>query len=111
VLTASDLLLAPGQGTMLIGGEVLVVGLVAWGSIVVIQLIRLRSWQTMPSELRGPFVLRVALCQIATLPLLVAGIAVLAAGLGGLYWLVAGMVFSILVALFDAWVLLVEINR
>jgi hypothetical protein len=111
VLTASVLLLVPGQGTMLIGGEVLVVGLVAWGSIVVIQLIRLRSWQTMPSELRGPFVLRVALCQIATLPLLVAGIAVLAAGLGGLYWLVAGMVFSILVALFDAWVLLVEINR
>ena len=111
VLTASVLLLVPGQGTMLIGGEVLVVGLVAWGSIVVIQLIRLRSWQTMPSELRGPFVLRVALCQIATLPMLVAGIAVLAAGLGGLYWLVAGMVFSILVALFDAWVLLVEINR
>ena len=111
VLTASVLLLVPGQGTMLIGGEVLVVGLVAWGSIVVIQLMRLRSWQTMSSELRGPFVLRVALCQIATLPLLVAGIAVLAAGLGGLYWLVAGMVFSILVALFDAWVLLVEINR
>jgi hypothetical protein len=33
------------------------------------------------------------------------------AGLGGLYWLVAGMVFSTLVALFEAWVLLVEINR
>jgi hypothetical protein len=39
-----------------------------------------------------------------------AGIAVLAVGLGGLYWLVAGMVFSILVALFEAWVLLVEIH-
>jgi hypothetical protein len=36
---------------------------------------------------------------------------VLAGGLGGLYWLVADMVFSILVALFDAWVLLIEINR
>jgi hypothetical protein len=32
-------------------------------------------------------------------------------GLGGLYWLVAGTVFSILTALFEAWVLLVEINR
>jgi hypothetical protein len=32
-------------------------------------------------------------------------------GLGGLYWLVAGTLFSILVALFDAWVLLIEINR
>src|SRR5829696_7129037 len=34
-----------------------------------------------------------------------------AEGLGGLYWLVAGTVFPILVALFDAWVLLVEVNR
>jgi modulator of FtsH protease len=49
--------------------------------------------------------------QIATIPTIVAGIAVLAGGLGGLYWLVAGMVFSILAALFEAWVLLTEINR
>jgi modulator of FtsH protease len=111
VLTASVLLLVPGQGTTLIGGEVLLVGLVAWGWIVIIQLQRLRSWRTMPSYLRGPFVLRVAICQIATLPLIGAGIAILAVGMGGLYWLVAGMVFSILAALFEAWVLLVEINR
>ena len=111
VLTASVLLLVPGQGTTLVGGEVLVVGLVAWGWIVVIQLQRLRNWQSMPSDLRAPFVLRVTLCQIATLPLIVAGIAILAVGMGGLYWLAAGMVFSILAALFEAWVLLVEINR
>jgi hypothetical protein len=90
---------------------VLTIELAAWGSIVAIQLLRLRSWQTAPSDLRRPFVLRVALGQIATLPLVVAGIAVLVAGLGGLYWLVAGMLFSILVALFEAWVLLIEINR
>jgi hypothetical protein len=64
----------------------------------------------MRPDLRQAFVLRVALGQIATLPL-VAGIAVLAGGLGGLYWLVAGMLVSILVGLFDAWVLLIEINR
>ena len=65
----------------------------------------------MRSDLRRVFVLRVALGQIATLPLVVAAIAVLVGGLGGLYWLVAGMVFSILVGFFEAWVLLVEINR
>jgi hypothetical protein len=111
VLTASSLLLVPGQGQVMVGAEVLVVGLAAWGWIVAIQLRLLRSWQTMRSDLRGPFVLRVALGQIATLPLVVAGIAVLAGELGGLYWLVAGMVFSILVALANAWVLLIEINR
>jgi hypothetical protein len=111
VLTASVLLLVPGQGPVMVGAEVLVVGLATWGWVVVIQLLRLRSWRAMRPDLRQAFVLRVALGQIATLPLVVAGIAVLAGGLGGLYWLAAGMVFSILVALFEAWVLLIEINR
>ena len=111
VLTASVLVLVPGQGPVMIGAEVLVVGLATWGWVVVIQLLRLRSWRAMRPDLRQAFVLRVALGQIATLPLVVAGIAVLAGGLGGLYWLVVGMVFSILVALFEAWVLLIEINR
>ncbi len=111
VLTASLLLLVPGQGTMMVGAEVLAIGIAAWGWVVVIQPLRLRSWRTMRPGLRGTFVVRVMLCQIATLPLVVAGIAVLAGGLEGLYWLVAGMVFSIVVALFEAWVLLIEINR
>jgi hypothetical protein len=105
VLTPSVLMLVPGQGRLL------VVGLGAWAWIVAIQLLRLRSWRTISSGLRVPFVLRVALCQIATLPLVVAGIVVLAVGLEGLYLLAAGMIFSMLVALFDAWVLLVEIHR
>jgi hypothetical protein len=87
------------------------VGLAAWGWIVAIQLPRLREWGTMRADLRGPFVLRVVLVQVATLPLVMAGVAVLWAGLGGLYWLMAGTIFSILAALFEAWVLLVEINR
>jgi hypothetical protein len=111
VLTVSILLLVPGQGTALIGGEVLVVGFVTWGWVLVIQVPRLRTWATIRPDLRQPFVLRVVLAQIATLLLVVSGFAVLAVGLGGLYWLVAGMIFSILVALFEAWVLLIEINR
>jgi hypothetical protein len=111
VLTASTLQLVPGQSTALIGVEVLAVGLAAWGWIVAIQLRRLGYWRTMRPDLRRAFVVRVALGQLATLPLVIAGVAVLTVGLGGLYWLVAGTVFSILAALSEAWVLLVEINR
>ena len=107
VLTASVLLLVPGQGSGVLGAE----GFAAWGWVVSIQLLRLRSWGAMRPDLRQAFVLRVALGQIAMVPLVIAGIAVLSVGLGGLYWLVAGTVFSILAALADAWVLLVEINR
>ena len=111
VLTASTLLLVPRQGPTLIGAEVLAVGLAAWGWVGVIQLLRLRGWRTMRSDLRGAFVLRAVLGQLATLPFVAAGIAVLVGGLAGLYWLAAGMVISTLVAMFGAWVLLVEINR
>ena len=110
-LVASVLVLVPGQGKGVLGAEVLVVGLAAWGWIVAIQLPRLREWGTMRADLRGPFVVRVVLGQVATLPLVIAGVAVLWVGQGGLYWLMAGTVFSILAALFEAWVLLVEINR
>jgi hypothetical protein len=65
VLTASVLLLVPGQGPLIVGAEVLVVGLVTWGCVVTIQLMRLRSWGTMRPDLRQAFVLRVALGQIA----------------------------------------------
>jgi hypothetical protein len=111
VLTASVLVLVPGQGAGVLGAEVLVVGLAPWGWIVAIQLPRLREWGTMRADLRVSFVVRVVLGQVATLTLVIAGVAVLWVGPGGLYWLVASTVFSILAALADAWVLLVEINR
>ena len=111
VLTASTLLLVPGQGETLVGAEVLAVGLAAWGWVGAIQSLRLRGWRTMGPELRRAFVVRAALAQAATLPFMAAGVTVLAGGLWGLYWLAAGMVVSTLVALFGAWVLLVEINR
>ena len=111
VLTVSILVLVPAQSLGVLGAEVLVVGLAAWGWIVAIQLQLLREWGSMRADLRVPFVLRVVLGQVASLPLVIAGVAVLWVGPVGLYWLVAGTVFSILAALFEAWVLLVEINR
>ena len=111
VLVASVLGLVPGQGVGVLGAEVLVVGLAAWGWIVAIQLPRVREWGSMRADLRVSFVVRVVVGQVATLALVIAGVAVLWVGTGGLYWLVAGTVFAILGALADAWVLLVEINR
>ena len=111
VLVASVLGLVPGQGVGVLGAEVLVVGLAAWGWIVAIQLPRLREWGSMRADLRVSFVVRVVVGQVATLALVIAGVAVLWVGPVGLYWLVAGTVFAILGALADAWVLLVEINR
>jgi modulator of FtsH protease len=55
--------------------------------------------------------LRFALYQAASIPLLLAALSLRGCFEGGLYWLALGMILSLMVALFNAWVLLVEIVR
>ena len=110
VLIVSILLLVPAQGMLLAGAEVLAVGVADWISILAIQLLQLRNWQSEPS-LRWILVTRVVMGQVATIPFVGAGVAILSWGVGGLYLLVAAVVLSLLVAVSDAWVLLVEIHR
>ena len=111
VLIVTCLLLVPAQGMVIAGVEVLAVGVADWVAIVVIHLLHLRNWQSLEVYLRWNFVGRVVLGQAATLPFVVAGIAVLSWGVGGLYWLVAGMILSLVTAVAEAWILLVEIHR
>ena len=111
VLIVTLLLLVPSQGMVLAGAEVLAVGVLDWAAVVTIQLLVLRNWRSLEPAFRRHFVPRVVLCQVATLPILAAGVGLLGWGEGGLYWLVVGVVLSFLVAVLDAWVLLVEIHR
>jgi hypothetical protein len=111
VLIVTILLLVPGQGMVLAGVEVLAVGIAEWAAIVAIQLQQLRNVRSLEPALRRNFKARVVLGQVATLPMAAAGVGVLIWGVGGLYLLVAGVLLSILVAVEEAWVLLVEIHR
>ena len=54
---------------------------------------------------------RWALRLAGTVPLVIGAVSVMNGGGGGLYWVVAGIVFAILAAVANAWVLLVEILR
>lgn len=58
----------------------------------------------------SPYV-RLALGLAAALPLIMAGVTVLADAGGGLYWTAPALVFAYLGALANAWVLLIEILR
>ncbi len=111
VLFVSTLLLVPGQGMVLAGVEVLAVGIAEWAAIVAIQLLQLRNLRSLEPTLRRHFKARVVLDQVATLPMVAAGVAIMSWGVGGLYLLVAGVMLSFLVAVEQAWVLLVEIHR
>jgi hypothetical protein len=108
VLVVSTLALVPGQPAGVLGAELLVAGLLAWAVQVGIQMRAVRG-RVGPS--RAVLVGRVVLAQAAVLPFVVAGASLLLRAGGGLYWLVPGVIFSLVVAVLDAWVLLIEILR
>ena len=56
-------------------------------------------------------VVRFVLFQAATLPLLVAALSLEASLTGGLQWFALSLILSLMLAIFNAWVLLVEIVR
>jgi modulator of FtsH protease len=105
-LVVSALCLVP-QSARALGWEVLAAGVVGWLIPVTLQL----QGKGQAKAQAVPFGRRVILTQIATLPVIVAGVSLIAEGGGGLYWLVPGIVFLLAVGLTSAWVLLVEILR
>lgn len=108
VLVVSTLVLVPGQSPRVLGAELLGSGLVTWLILVVIHVGAVRG-RVAPSP--SLLVRRIVLAQVAVLPLLVAGVSLLVGAGGGLYWLVPGALLCLLVAVLDAWVLLIEILR
>lgn len=114
VLVTAVLGLAPGQGRGVLGGELLVLGLVTWAWV---GWLLLRS-RPSPDETWGgqsppriAFVARVVIMQAATVPPILAGATLLAGAGGGLAWTLGGAIAGYVAALFDAWVLLIEIVR
>jgi len=107
VLVLSSLLLMP-QPLTAAGIELLLAGLV---DTAILLLLVAYSRRKIDPRYYGYLWFRAALSLCATLPFAIAGIAVLVWNTGGLYWIVPATLLSIIVAIYDAWVLLVEINR
>ncbi len=108
VLVESSLLLIPGQSSLLLGIEILLVGVVIWG---ITARLEYRDFRKTPDEYRRVYLQQILLSRIATSLPVLAGLAVILRGYGGIYWLVPGVVLCYVVALVAAWVLLIEIKR
>lgn len=107
VLLVSVVGLIPGQSHVALGVELLAVSLGIGGAIARLPTIH----ETSVQEPRTWLWSRWAIRAIGTVPLIVGGASVLAESGGGLYWIVAGIVFAVVGAVANAWVLLVEILR
>jgi len=105
-LAVSLVVLGPTDSRVGLGLVILVVALAGWLGIVLIQA-RTGEDATVKAHRRNA----ILLVQIATLPFIVCGVSVMAEAGGGLYWMQAGVILSLLVGLANGWVLLVEILR
>jgi len=108
ILFVSSLVLVPGQSVLLLGTEVLVAGLSTWTIVTLLSVSIVRGSN---AQYRKAHLINLFLNQVAMLPYVIAGIIILVGNEGGLYWLVPAVIFSLIKAIADAWVLLVEINR
>jgi len=107
LLLLAVIMLIPGQNTTALGTEILVlgVGLAAFLMPRRLSIPRNRdeplTWTITPN----------LIVATGSLPLIAAGISLLAGGGGGLYWLVPEIIFAFTGSILNAWILLVEIHR
>jgi hypothetical protein len=106
VLLLSFPLLMPGQSRIAVGVELLVGGVLLATLLMLIALPGLNQPTRQPISWR---VVRIAAGWAISLPVIVAGISVLAERGGGLYWLAAAFAIAFAAGVANAWVLLVEV--
>lgn len=107
VLLVSLVGLIPGQSHLALGLELLFLGLMIGAGIARLPTIRSDRGDEPLAWLASRWAVRIT----AIVPLVVGAATVLAESGGGLYWVVAGMIFATVGAVASAWVLLVEILR
>jgi modulator of FtsH protease len=107
LLIMSVLVLVPGESRQALGAQLVALGVIG-GGYLLIQRLRV------PRKKDDPLMWMItplAVIVAGTVPMIPAGISLLAGGGGGLYWLTAGTILAIVGAIVNAWILLVEIQR
>jgi modulator of FtsH protease len=104
VLVYSSFGIVPGQTDRVLGLEILATGLVVWIGTTIIST-------RAPRHPKEPPLLREATTHGASIPVVVAGVSLMAGAGGGLYWLVPGVVVALVGGVLNTWVLLVEVLR
>ena len=108
VLFSSSLCLIPDLSRSILGYELTALGVVVWVATALSQYGAAHRNLYVDAKTK---VFHFVLTEISAIPFVAGGLSLARGSGGGLYWLAAGIVFSLANALFDAWVLLIEIQR
>lgn len=107
ILIVAGFLLIPGQTLRAQGIEILLLGLLLWLAGTVLE------WRAFRFG-ASAFPVRLAnliLFELAAIPYVFGAVLLLGGNAGGAYWIGAAVLVSLVKAVSDAWVLLVEVNR
>jgi hypothetical protein len=107
LLVMSVLVLVPGENRQALGAQLLALGTLSGGYLVIQRLRTPRKKDDPLTWVVTPIIVVVA----GTAPMIPAGISLLVGGGGGLYWLVGETILAFVGAILNAWILLVEIQR
>ena len=115
ILIVSSLALVP-EPLRWFGAEAALVTLPIWMAVIALDMDTLAIARKAEAAAAGTgyrrrAMQRMAISQTAALLFVIGAVAAGIFGLGGVYWLAPAIICSYLVALLDAWVLLIEINR
>jgi len=102
----SVIALTPGQSRIVVGSETAGLGGASFVFVTAANLRTgahdIRRWWTISRLLLG---------AVATIPTIAGGVTLLAEAGGGLYWLSVEVIAAMLVTVYYAWILLIEIRR
>jgi modulator of FtsH protease len=107
-LVTASLMLLPEQDVPFLGLELVVAALGVW---LVVTKVEISRWRHVEDRYRATLPGQIALGQGATVPAIVAGALLIADQPAGYAVLAVGVLASFIVAIVNAWVLLVEILR
>lgn len=100
ILVVSILFLIPAQTTFILGLEILVVGILFY---IAITKIDISNYRKTDSKYKKQYRIHMTIDQLAIIPYVVAGIAILYYDEKGIYFIVPGIIFSFCKSIFDAW--------
>jgi hypothetical protein len=107
-LVATSVALVPYQPNLLLGAEILLIGLVAFAAPTINQI---GGWTAAQGVTPAWKYVRLAVTSAATLPFVAAGFSLMIGAEGAFYWAAAGVIVSLMAGVWNSWILLVEILR
>jgi len=107
-LLVASAFLIPGQNRLALGLEVLAGGLFVWAAL---SAMHIQTARTIEREFRRQGMVAAAQGQLYAIAICATGVVIAWKGAPGAYLLTAPMLFGYFVALSNAWVLTIEINR